>query len=123
LGEHLQQQVSPDDAIVHSNKLSFLPMVYYFRTLPQTYLADPPGSGSDTLALPTQKTLGLLAKPTIEDAVGDSEAVYLIIFEKAIKEYQDFGEPTHPDLAWLDDHFVLSDVIHWEDILLYQYEK
>jgi uncharacterized membrane protein len=63
----------PDERVLHSNKLTMLPMVYYDRDLPQAYLADPAGSGSDTLSLPTQQVLGLVARPEIETAVGDAQ--------------------------------------------------
>jgi mannosyltransferase len=123
LGEYLEGRVSSDAVIVHSNKLTHLPTVYYFRDLPQEYVADPPGSGSDTLALPTQEVLGLFASPSIEGAVGGANTVWLVIFSRAIDEYQDLGQPTHPHLAWLDENLTLVSVEPWGDLLLYEYER
>jgi hypothetical protein len=56
--------------VVHTNKLTYLPMRYYAPDLPGVFLADPPGSPQDTLARPTQEALGFFATPTITEAVG-----------------------------------------------------
>jgi hypothetical protein len=55
---YLRVHYQPGDVIVHSNKLTFLPTHYYDRSLPQDFIADEPGSPSDTLAYPTQKRQG-----------------------------------------------------------------
>ncbi|MGD8455648.1 MAG: glycosyltransferase family 39 protein [Anaerolineales bacterium] len=123
IGETLEEQVSIDSVIVHSNKLSHLPMVYFFRDLPQAYVGDVPGSGADTLALATQEVLGLYASSSIEEAVGDSESVWLIIFSKAIDEYHILGEPNHPHLEWLDENLNFVSVEVWGDLLVYEYER
>jgi hypothetical protein len=68
------------DVIVHSNKLTFFPTHYYDRTLPQSFIADEPGSRSDTLAYPTQQALGLFATPDVETAVQGHERVWFVIF-------------------------------------------
>lgn len=109
--------------IVHSNKLSMLPSVYYDRSLSQAYVADPPGSGSDTLALPTQDVLGLLADPDIESAVGAASTVYLVIFERAIAEFVEQDQPTHPHLAWLEAHYQRHTVHRFNDLLVYEFVR
>ena len=50
--------------------------------LEHRYLADPPGSGSDTLARATQQILGLFAEPEISAAVGDAAGVWFIVFPR-----------------------------------------
>ncbi|MEA3349516.1 MAG: glycosyltransferase family 39 protein [Chloroflexota bacterium] len=122
LDSHLAQEISPGDRIVHSNKLTMLPAVYYDRDLPQSYIADSPGSGSDTLALPTQQILGLIAEPDIEAAVGEASRVWLLIFIQAIEEYQVQGYD-HPHIAWLEENFVFERVDAWDDIQLYVYVR
>jgi hypothetical protein len=122
LDRYLAEELTPDDRIVHSNKLTMLPMVYYDRDLPQRYVADPPGSGSDTLALTTQRVLGLIANPDLQSAVGGAEKVWFIVFQKAIEEYQTGVEPTHPHLVWLDENFKLERKEYFGDILLYVYQ-
>ena len=75
MAQSLESRREANDAIVHSNKLSFLPMVYHDRTLPETYIADPAGSGVDTLAISTQRVLGLEASPDLASAVGEASRV------------------------------------------------
>jgi 4-amino-4-deoxy-L-arabinose transferase-like glycosyltransferase len=123
LEAYLAANVRDEGVIVHSNKLTMLPAVYYRRDLPQRFLADPPGSGSDTLAPTTQEALGLQAYSSLEAAAGNAQTVWFVIFERAIDEYQAQGEANHPDLAWLDFHYDLHRVEEWGDVLLYVYGR
>jgi hypothetical protein len=74
----LGDQVGEGDVILHSNKLTMLPMTYYARlqgaAMPQRYVADRSGSGEDTLALPTQEVLGLIAAPCAARGGGSGRA-------------------------------------------------
>ena len=100
LDAFLRAQSQPGDVILHSNKLTFFPAHLYDRTLPQVFLGDPPGSGSDTLARPTQEALGLF--PTdLETATANHSRVWLIIFRQAVAEV----EGDHVHLAWLSERF------------------
>jgi len=123
LGAYLRQKQNSGSLIVHSNKLTFLPVAYYQRGLPQKYVSDPPGSGSDTLAPPTQKALGLFASPDIAAAAGDAERLLFVIFTKALEEYQDAGYETHPHLAWLEMNYQVVEKTSWDDLVVYEYEK
>jgi 4-amino-4-deoxy-L-arabinose transferase-like glycosyltransferase len=123
LSEYLVSEMTAGDRIVHSNKLTMLPMAYYDRDLPQHYVADVSGSGSDTLALPTQKALGLVADPDIQSAVGNAERIWFVIFSQAIDEYQSEGYLSHPHILWLKDNFDLCRVSSWADIELYFYAQ
>lgn len=100
LAAALREQLQPGDVILHSNKLTFFPMHYYDRALPQEFLSDPPGSGSDTLAYPTQQALGLYAT-TLDAATGKAQRVWLVIFHQAMTEV----EGVHPHVAWLEAHW------------------
>jgi hypothetical protein len=107
----LQEQVKSGDVIVHSNKLTFFPAYVYNRTLPQVFIADPPGSGSDTLARPTQEALGLF--PTdLEVATEGKSRVWLIIFRQAVAE----AGGAHPHLTWLDARFKNEQTFHFGDV-------
>lgn len=117
----LETRLVPGDVILHSNKLTMLPSVFYNRKLPQEYVNDPPGSGADTLAEPTQKTLGLYARPSVEDAVDEADRVWFVIFARAIDEYRQQGYASHPHLEWLQEHYRLQGVETWEDVRLYQF--
>jgi mannosyltransferase len=119
---YLRENYQSGDAIVHANKLTFFPCHYYDRELPQTFVADPPGSGSDTLALPTQEALGLFAQE-IEAATAGYDRVWLVIFDQAVAEYQAAGYPDHPHLTWLKTHYRLRDVIHFNDLSLYLFQS
>lgn len=109
--------------IVHSNKLSYFPTKYYSGDILQEYIADVPGSGADTLKLPTQEVLGSIAVPTIDQAVGQAEEVWLIIFKQAIQEYIDMGFDKHPQQTWLEEHFQVYEVLRFSDLLLIKYSN
>ncbi len=119
---YLREHYRPGDAIVHDNKLTFFPCHYYDRELPQTFIADPPGSGSDTLALPTQEALGLFAQE-LEAATTGHERVWLVIFDRAVMEYQAAGYPDHPHLSWLKARYRLGEVIHFNDLAIYRFQS
>ena len=123
LAKEFRTRLGAGDLILHSNKLTMLPSVYYERTLPQEYIADPPGSGSDTLALPTQEALGLMALPSVESIGISQERVWFVIFQRAIEEYQAMGYETHPHLAWLNGHYSLEHIDTWGDLLVYVYTR
>ncbi len=122
LDARLASEVGAGDRVVHSNKLTMLPAVYYDRGLAQAYLADPPGSGSDTLAMPTQAVLGLWAAGTPSAAVGNAERVWFVIFSRAEGEYLDLGYEKHPHLGWLEKNYRLDGIEVWGDLLLYKFE-
>lgn len=123
LNEFLYDKGNGDSVIVHSNKLSILPMFYLAPDLTQEFVADPPESASDTLALPTQEIIGVQESETIQAAVGDANEVWFIIFSKAVEEYQLAGEETHAHLAWLDENFTQTYEQTWGDIVLYLFVK
>jgi 4-amino-4-deoxy-L-arabinose transferase-like glycosyltransferase len=123
MAEWLQAEAQPQDVILHSNKLTMLPLHYYAADLPQRYLADPPGSGSDTLSGYTQQILGVHAEETIERAVGSSGKVWLVIFEQAIQEYLDAGASNHPHLDWLERNFRQVQSMSWGDARIILYSR
>jgi hypothetical protein len=101
-----------------------LPAYYHDRELSQKYIQDIPGSGADTLALPTQEILGLTAEASLEESVGEAKKVWFIVFNKAIEEYRALGYPTHPHLSWLEEHFRLEKREDWEDnISIYVFSR
>ncbi len=116
---YLRAHEQPGDTIIHSNKLSMLPSVYYDRRLVQSYVGDPPGSSQDTLALSTQQVLTLIAQPDIQSAVGNAARVWFIIFDQSNQEYIQAGSPMHPQLAWLMNHDSLVEVQNWGDLRVY----
>jgi hypothetical protein len=123
LVKSLRMHLGTGDLILHSNKLTMLPSVSYDRSLPQTYINDPVESGSNTLALPTQKVLGLMALPSIESVPSSKNKIWFVIFKRAIEEYQAQGYDTHPHLGWLNSHYSLARIETWGDILIYEYTR
>lgn len=116
---YLQEQAAPDDVILHSNKLTALPMVAYDRELPQRYMADRPGAGEDTLALPTQEVLGLLGETCLPAALDGAERVWFVIFAQEEAQYLSLpGVEVHPHLGWLRTHYAEQAPIVFADLLL-----
>lgn len=115
---YLKQNLAQGDVIVHSNKLTYFPMYYYDRSLPQKFIADPRGSGSDTLALPTQEMLGLYALSDVQIAAGDSKHVWFVIFDRAVEEYK---PNPHPHLEWMQKHYAQGQVKKFDDMTIYEF--
>ena len=123
LAAFLHEHHEPGDAIVHSNKLTFLPTHYYDRTLPQAFVGDEPGSPSDTLAYPTQQALGLFAAPGIEAAAAGSRRVLWVVFRREIDEYVQAGFSEHPQLAWLREHYTAGAITPFGDGELHEFRS
>jgi uncharacterized membrane protein len=113
----------PTDAIIHSNKLTFFPTHYYDRSLSQTFIADEPGSPSDTLAYPTQQALRLFATSDIATATLGHDRIWFVVFRRAIEEYREEGYPDHPQRAWLEQHYNLVSVTSFNDLDIYEYQS
>jgi mannosyltransferase len=118
---YLRQHHQVGDAIVHDNKLSFFPSHYYDRSLAQAYVGDAPGSSTDTLALPTQEVLGLLAQPDLEHAAGNAKRVWFVVFQRALDEASELGVENEGK-AWLDSRYDLTSIEAFNDLLVYLYE-
>jgi hypothetical protein len=120
---YLHARLQPADVVVHSNKLSFLPTFYYDRSLPQEFVADEPGSASDTLAYPTQQALGLFAVPDVATATLGHERVWFVVFRRAVEEYQAAGYEDHPQRIWLEQYYTLVSVNSFNDLDIYEYQS
>lgn len=121
---YLDGQVEAGDVIVHGNKITALPMIYYDRHLAQHYVRDIPGSGSDTLAVPTQKALKLLADECAAQAAGGAPRVWYITFKKFEDEMNslvkdDPGNRRYDSLGWLRAHYTPSMIKSFNDLDVY----
>ena len=114
----LQPRLRSGDVILHDNKLSFFPMYYYDRTLPEMFLADPPSAGSDTLAAPTQQALQLYATD-FEAATAKASRVWFVIFQRALDE----SAGPHPNLMWMEQHWRRASLERFNDLNVYLFEK
>ena len=119
IAESLRSRFLEGDVVVQSSKLSLLPTIYYDRDLPQRYVADQPGSGSDTLASSTQQVLGVEASQNIQLAVGHARRVWFIVFDESNQEFIRAGFEGHPDLTWLMQGYTLSEHHHWDTLNVY----
>jgi 4-amino-4-deoxy-L-arabinose transferase-like glycosyltransferase len=115
----LRSRAQTGDVIVHSSKLSFLPTAYFDRDLPARYIADPTGSGVDTLARSTQQVLGLEASTDMFSAVGNARRVWFVIFDESNQEYVRAGYPGHPHLTWLMLRYGSVELLRWDDLDVY----
>lgn len=110
------------DVIVHMNKLSALPMMYYDREMSNRFIQDVPGSSEDTLALPTQDVLQVVSGECIAQASENADGVWFVVFERVADQYEAAGRTDLSDvLAWLDDNFTLKEQHQFNDLLVYQY--
>jgi len=119
----LQQRMEPGDVIVHSNKLSMLPAIFFDRNLSQSFIGDQPGSNTDTLAPATQQVLGIEAESDIQAATRNAKRVWYIIYQRSIDEYKANGFPTHPDLKYLDSLYDLKSDENWDGLRVFLYSK
>lgn len=120
---YLRDHAKPGDTIIHSNKLSMLPSMYFDRDLAQSFIGDPPGSATDTLAPATQQVLGIKAEADISTAVEDADRVWYIIYQRSIDEYVQAGRHTHPDIDYLNSIFTLKTHESWDELRILLYTK
>lgn len=123
LNDYIISESNEGGIVLHSNKITMLPAYYYDDSLQHTYIADPPGTGSDTLALPTQEVLGLFAQPDAITAVGNAQQVFFVMFAREADDYQALGVKNHPHLTWLNEHYSLEEQTTWDDVSLYKFES
>jgi 4-amino-4-deoxy-L-arabinose transferase-like glycosyltransferase len=123
LDASLESRLQLGDLILHSNKLSLLPAIYFDRGLKQEFLADQPASGSDTLAPATQQVLGIIESASLETATAGNRRVWFIIFQKELDESTSSGLSGDPHLAWLDGNFQLENMETWGPLQVYIYHR
>jgi hypothetical protein len=118
---YLTRTIQPGDVVIHDNKLSYFPFLYFERSLPQAFLADAPGTANDTLAVASQQAMQIFPAGDIQSAVGSHNQVYFVVFRQAIQEYQAAGLDDHLQLAWLKDHYHLEGQVAFNDLEIYKF--
>lgn len=121
--EYLKENPQDDLRIVHDNKLSFFPMLYYLPDADQVFLPDEPGSSNDTLAIASQEVMGIYPENGIEDAAGGQVSIAFVVFTKAIDEYNQKGLGQHPTLAWLSERFHYQKMTRFQDLEIYYFDR
>ena len=89
--------------ILHDNKLSYFPMMFYDNNLPQFYLADYTGTENDTLDLTSQKVLGHLAINDISTFDLPKEILF-ITFQQTELEFKNLGI-SNPNITYLETYY------------------
>lgn len=123
LDASLRQRVQGHDVIVHSNKLSMIPALFFDRQLAQSFIADPPGSSTDTLAPATQEVLKIKAEADIQSATKNAGRVWYIIYQRAIDEAKASGYPIYPDIEYLDSQYNLKTEENWLGLRVFLYTR
>jgi 4-amino-4-deoxy-L-arabinose transferase-like glycosyltransferase len=118
--QFLRAQMQQGDLILHDNKLSFFPMHYHDRALPQEFLADPPGSANDTLARGSQEAMGLFPIK-FDQAIGGRSRVWLVIFQIALDQAAEDGR-LHENLSRMDAAMRRVQVTPFGDLRIFLYE-
>ncbi|MDX2160216.1 MAG: glycosyltransferase family 39 protein [bacterium] len=123
---YVQSQVQPGDVVIHQDKTSALPSIYYAgqtgQPLEQRYLRDEPNAPDDTLLLPTQQALGLLADACIQAAGRGAARVWWVMFTFAPGQFAAAGIDTlENDLVWLNNAFAESETVTLNDLSLTLY--
>jgi hypothetical protein len=116
--DYIRDNWQEGDVIVHQNKLSALPSVYYARDLTQRFIRDVPGSSEDTLALPTQRSLGLLADFCVQSAGRTAQRIWWVIFDFVESQYQASNrlDELQRSVTWLDEHYTRADSYRFNDL-------
>lgn len=121
---YLRAHLAGGDVVVHGNKITALPMMVYGRDIPQRYVRDISGSGSDTLALPTQQVLGALANDCVAEAAQGAPRVWYVAFDRLEEEMSELvAEKSdairYDSLRWLRQHYAQQDMQAFHDLLVY----
>ncbi len=104
--EYIRANWQSGDIVVHQNKISALPMIFYDRDLPQRFIGDTPGSADDTLALPTQQALNLFANACVQSATQGSPRIWWVVFDFAEQQYAAANRSElQTQLDWLNAHY------------------
>jgi hypothetical protein len=113
------ERYGPQEFIVHDNKLSFFPTMFYEERENSYYLKDPKGSPNDTLAYPSQLAMGYIASENIEQFL-DRDSLVFIVFQKTLDEYSE-NDLSHPVLEKLQNTYTTIKVNAVGDIVLFEY--
>jgi len=116
----LEAEIQPGDRVVHTNKLTYFPMLVYGPQLDGVFLADPAGAPQDTLAYPTQEALGIFATQTLDEALESATRVWLITFEREIAEVER-SSGNHYVLEHIQADYQLVDEWHFDDLIIGHY--
>lgn len=119
----IENRLESGDLILHSNKLSYLPALYFNPSLPQGFIIDLPNSNVDTLAPATREILELTEFESIEQATENKTRIWFVIYQSSIDEYLANQNSTHPHLEYLNQNFILQNKEKWDDLVILLFTK
>ena len=123
INAYLREHMQEGDIILHTNKLTALPARYVDPNLNHLYLADEPGSASDTLAAATQEVLDFVALDDVNPLLSYRGDIWLVMFEREELEYLSMGLTEHPVRETLEETYIISEQATIGDVAIYHYEK
>ena len=110
-----QYQIS--DVVIHQDKTSALPSMFYAPEMDQRYLRDEPGAADDTLSLTAQRTLGAVAVECVQQAASRADRVWWVTFSFTADQYAAAGVNTYQQaIDWLDANFATAFTYHYNDL-------
>ena len=124
--QYLQKEMTGNgqvSLVLHDNKLSAFPCIVYQPDLQQSFLGDEPGSHNDTYAYASQVAMGLYPINSAQELITDKNEVYFVVFTRAIEEYTQIEDGKHPVLAYLSSELTEKEVIQFNDLEVYHYER
>jgi len=113
-------KMDPNLVVIHDNKLSFFPVMFYEERNNSFYLEDEAGSPNDTLAIKSQEMMGFLASKKIDQFI-DLDSLVFIVFQQTVDEYLEVNLE-HPVIARLNFIYKNVQINKIGDILVYTYE-
>jgi len=116
---HFLHGIEGDNIIVHDNKLSFFPVMFYDETDNSFYLKDRDGSPNDTLAVKSQEALGYLASGSINEFMNEENVVF-ITFQETINEYNEMKQE-NPNLSPLINKFQSYKMKEIGDLVIFEF--
>lgn len=120
LASFLAGNVEETDFVLHDNKLSYFPTRYYDNALPQGFIADPPGSPNDTLALQTMEVFDTWPTDQAQIATANKR-VWYVLFNRVLEESQQVGRD-YPNKLWFDQRYPVVSQQAIGDLRLYLYD-
>lgn len=112
---------SSEVTIIHDNKLSFFPTMFYEERDNTFYLKDQAGSPNDTLAFDSQLAMGYVASENIEQYL-ELDRLVFIVFQKTLDEYGQ-SNLDHPVVATLRNEYKEIEEFFIGDIVVYSLEE
>ncbi len=113
----ISRDIQPGDVIIHQDKTSALPSIFYAPELDQRYLRDEPGAADDTLSLTAQRTLGAVASDCIQQAAHGADRVWWVTYAFTAGQYAAAGVDTYQaSVDWLNANFAASETFRLNDL-------